>query len=72
MVVMGKQVALYGGGPGVSGTGPVNMTLSFTVRSKAYVLGKVVKSKFHDDVRCSVVMDRTELGRAVSLKNSCR
>ncbi|CAL9068721.1 unnamed protein product [Musa banksii] len=72
VVVMGKQVALYGGGPGVSGTGPVNMTLSFTVRSKAYVLGKVVKSKFHDDVRCSVVMDRTELGRAVSLKNSCR
>ncbi|URD79714.1 Late embryogenesis abundant protein [Musa troglodytarum] len=72
VVVMGKQVALYGGGPGVSGTGPVNMTLSFTVRSKAYVLGKVVKSKFHNHVRCSVVMDRTELGRAVSLKNSCQ
>ncbi|CAL9131547.1 unnamed protein product [Musa textilis] len=77
VVVMGNKVPLYGGGPSLGGTGgktagPVNMTLSFAIRSRAYVLGKLVKPKFYNNVQCSVLMDQTKLNSPVSLKNACQ
>lgn len=77
VVVMGNKVPLYGGGPSLGSTGgktagPVNMTLSFAIRSRAYVLGKLVKPKFYNNVQCSVLMDQTKLNSPVSLKNSCQ
>ncbi|URD88806.1 Nicotinate phosphoribosyltransferase (NAPRTase) family [Musa troglodytarum] len=77
VAVKGHQVPLYGGGSSLSSSegktsGPVGMTLSFTARSRAYVLGKLVKPKFYSNVQCSVTMDQTKLGTPVSLKNSCR
>ncbi|CAL9137374.1 unnamed protein product, partial [Musa acuminata var. zebrina] len=77
VVVKGHQVPLYGGGSSLSSSegktsGPVGMTLGFTVRSRAYVLGKLVKPKFYSNVQCSVTMDQTKLSTPVSLKNSCR
>ncbi|KAJ8465556.1 hypothetical protein OPV22_028108 [Ensete ventricosum] len=77
VVVKGHQVPLYGGGSSLSSSegktsGPVGMTLSFTLRSRAYVLGKLVNPKFYSNMQCSVTMDQTKLGTPVSLKNSCR
>ncbi|RRT33541.1 hypothetical protein B296_00038532, partial [Ensete ventricosum] len=75
VAVMSSKLPLYGGGSGLSGRPngpPVNLTLSFTVRSRAYVLGKLVKPKFYSHVLCAVVMDQTRLNTPVSLKNSCQ
>ncbi|XP_008784188.1 uncharacterized protein LOC103703193 [Phoenix dactylifera] len=78
VVVTGSKVPLYGGGASLSATPaktnsqPVPLTLSFRVRSKAYVLGKLVKPKFYTNIQCSVVMDRTKLGKPVSLKKACQ
>ncbi|KAG1331089.1 DNA replication regulator SLD3 [Cocos nucifera] len=78
VVVMGSKVPLYGGGASLSGTSgktnnqPVPLALGFTVRSRAYVLGKLVKPKFYANVQCSVVMDVTKLGKPVSLKKACQ
>ncbi|MQM08729.1 hypothetical protein Taro_041584 [Colocasia esculenta] len=78
--VVGNRIPLYGGGssltstPGSAGAGnnkkpPVPLGLSFTVRSRAYVLGKLVKPKFSTTVQCSVVMDQNKLNTPVNLKN---
>lgn len=78
MVVMGSKVPLYGGGaslsstPGKSGNQPAPLTLSFRVRSRAYVLGSLVKPKFYSTVQCSVLMDVTKLGKPVSLNKACQ
>ncbi|XXG65427.1 hypothetical protein AAC387_Pa05g3131 [Persea americana] len=77
VVVSGSKVPLYGGGSSwSSSTGNVNVSvplkLSFMVRARAYVLGKLVKPKFHIKVDCPVVLDPTKLNNPVSLKNSCQ
>uniref|UniRef100_A0A7N0TR28 Late embryogenesis abundant protein LEA-2 subgroup domain-containing protein n=1 Tax=Kalanchoe fedtschenkoi TaxID=63787 RepID=A0A7N0TR28_KALFE len=74
--VLGSKVPLYGSGAGLSSstgklTVPVNLTLSFTVRSRAYVLGKLVKPKFYKKVNCKVKLDPKKMNAAVSLKDSC-
>ncbi|MQL79401.1 hypothetical protein Taro_011845 [Colocasia esculenta] len=78
VAVLGKRIPMYGGSSsftGTSGSGggkpPVPLRLRFTVRSRAYVLGKLVKPKFYIAVDCSVVMDQNKLGAPVYLKNSC-
>ncbi|CAA7404476.1 unnamed protein product [Spirodela intermedia] len=76
VVVRGERIPLYGSIPASGGDGghnppPVPVTLSFTVKSRAYVLGKLVKPKFSVPVRCLVALDRTKLNAAVALKNSC-
>lgn len=78
VVVLGDRIPMYGESSrfsGNSGAGnskpPVPLGLGFTVRSRAYVLGKLVKPKFYIAVKCSVVMNQNKLGTPVSLKNSC-
>ncbi|CAA6667663.1 unnamed protein product [Spirodela intermedia] len=76
VVVRGERIPLYGSIPASGGDGghnppPVPVTLSFTVKSRAYVLGKLVKPKFSVPVRCLVALDRTKLNAAVALKNFC-
>eukprot|EP00268_Persea_americana_P056901 TRINITY_DN6770_c0_g1_i1.p1 TRINITY_DN6770_c0_g1~~TRINITY_DN6770_c0_g1_i1.p1 ORF type:complete len:311 (-),score=54.44 TRINITY_DN6770_c0_g1_i1:289-1221(-) len=77
VVILGTRIPLYGGGASwSSSTGntnvPVPLNLSFMVRSRAYVLGKLVKPKFYIKVECSVVFDPTKLNKPVSLKSSCQ
>ncbi|KAA8547106.1 hypothetical protein F0562_003535 [Nyssa sinensis] len=72
----GSTIPLYGGGSDLSSkdgaaTAPVPLTLDFTIRARAYVLGKLVKPKFYRRVQCSVVMDPKKMNVAISLKNSC-
>ena len=76
MMVKGSQIPLYGGGADLSSVNgapvdPVTLTLSLMVRSRAYVLGKLVKPKFYKKIECSVAMDPKKMGVAISLKNKC-
>lgn len=74
--LIGNKIPLYGSGAGLSSsTGtpalPVPMKLSFVVKSRAYVLGKLVKPKFNKKIECSVTFDPKKLNVPISLKNSC-
>ncbi|XP_052205309.1 uncharacterized protein LOC127810095 [Diospyros lotus] len=76
VTLQGSNIPLYGGGADLSskdGTplAPVPLMLSFTVRTRAYVLGKLVKPKFYKKVECSVVMDAKQMNVALSLKKNC-
>lgn len=75
-MVRGSKIPLYGGGASLGSLNgapiqPVPMSLDFTVRSRAYVLGKLVKPKFYKRVECSVVMDPKKMNVPISLKNKC-
>lgn len=74
--VMGSKIPLYGSGVGLSTstgttTEPVHLKLRFVVKSRAYVLGKLVKPKFNKKIECSVVFDSKKINAPISLKNSC-
>ncbi|MFS8010930.1 putative Late embryogenesis abundant protein, LEA_2 subgroup [Helianthus anomalus] len=78
--VQGVRVPLYGGGVNWSSengklTAPVPLNLNFTVKAKAYVLGKLVKPKFHKKVSCAIVYKPPKvinaINKPISLKNSC-
>ncbi|KAF0893821.1 hypothetical protein E2562_029706 [Oryza meyeriana var. granulata] len=78
VAVVGDKVPLYGGGSGLSSTPvkgapppPVPLQLTVRFRSRAFVLGKLVKPKFRTTVQCSVRLDMAKLGKAVSLKKAC-
>ncbi|KAF2283730.1 hypothetical protein GH714_014626 [Hevea brasiliensis] len=76
VMLKGSNVPLYGGGANLGSlngtpTQPVPLTLNLKVRSRAYVLGKLVKPKFYKKVDCLVVMDPKEMNVAISLKNKC-
>lgn len=76
VAVMGNKIPLYGSGAGLSSsTGttalPVPLKLNVVVRSRAYVLGKLVKPKFYKKIECSVTFDPKKLNVPISLKNSC-
>lgn len=76
VTLMGNRTPLYGSGAGLSSsTGtpalPVPLKLSFVVKSRAYVLGKLVKPKFNRKIECSVTFDPKKLNVPISLKNSC-
>ncbi|XP_028777647.1 uncharacterized protein LOC114734235 [Neltuma alba] len=77
VVVSGHQVPLYGG---VSALGnarqqkqnvalPLNLT--FVVRSRAHILGSLVRSKFYRRIRCSVTLHGSKLGKPANLTHSC-
>lgn len=74
--VIGDKIPLYGSGASLSTptgitTLPVPLKLVFTVRSRAYVLGKLVKPKFYRKIECSIVYTSKKLNVPISLKNSC-
>ena len=78
VTVRGSNIPLYGGGASLNisnGTvsGAVPLTLSFTVRSRGYVLGRLVRPKFYLRMKCPVAMDFGNPKKKVSipLKDSC-
>ncbi|KAK8683874.1 hypothetical protein V6N13_039920 [Hibiscus sabdariffa] len=76
VTVMGNRVPLYGSGASLSSsTGttllPVSLKLSFLVRSRAYVLGKLVKPRFDKKIECDLTFDPKKLNVPISLKKSC-
>ncbi|KAL6217980.1 hypothetical protein ACLB2K_011197 [Fragaria x ananassa] len=75
-VVRGSQVSLYGGISALDVRGnhekvAVPLNLTFVVRSRAYILGKLVKSKFYRRIRCSVTLRGSNLGKHSNLTESC-
>lgn len=76
VMVIGSHIPLYGGGANLNSVNgkpvePVPLTLSVMVRSRAYVLGKLVKPKFYKKIECSIVMDPKKMGKAISLVKKC-
>lgn len=74
--IMGDKIPLYGSGASlnsVNGTAaqPVPLGLNFVVRSKAHVLGKLVKTKFNRRIKCALTYDPKKHNKPISLKNSC-
>jgi hypothetical protein len=76
-VVLGHQVPLYGGVSVISYERKhlekvvIPMNLTFVMRSRAYILGRLVKSKFYRRVRCSVTLRGNRLGKPHNMTNSC-
>ncbi|KAL9660282.1 hypothetical protein QQ045_025095 [Rhodiola kirilowii] len=70
-VVQGRQVPVYGAVTGISDKGkfvlPMNLTLM--VRSKAYIMGQLVRSKFYNQVRCPVTLRGNQLGKKLNVTN---
>ncbi|KAL1198698.1 hypothetical protein V5N11_002962 [Cardamine amara subsp. amara] len=50
---------------------PVPMTLNFTVRSRAYVLGKLVQPKFYKRIVCLINFEHKKLSKHILLTNNC-
>ncbi|XP_010538128.1 PREDICTED: uncharacterized protein LOC104812578 [Tarenaya hassleriana] len=50
---------------------PVPMKLTFTVRSRAYVLGKLVQPKFYKRIECDINYELKKLDVKLSLVNNC-
>ncbi|KAG8491999.1 hypothetical protein CXB51_015296 [Gossypium anomalum] len=76
ITVTGNKVPLYGSGASLSSsTGttsvPISLKLNFIVRSRAYVLGKLVKPKFYKKIQCDLTFDPKKLNLPISLKKSC-
>ncbi|XP_043710769.1 uncharacterized protein LOC122659723 [Telopea speciosissima] len=77
VTVKGSQVPLYGGVSVVNGgeqdlkSMVVPLNLTFLVRSRAYVLGKLVRPKFYRNIRCAVTLQGNLLGKPISLLHSC-
>ncbi|XP_062101642.1 uncharacterized protein LOC133807371 [Humulus lupulus] len=74
--IMGTKIPLYGSGASLSSstgttTLPVKLKLYFVVRSRAYVLGKLVKPRFNKHIQCNVTYDPKRLNVAIQLKNHC-
>ncbi|MBA0823883.1 hypothetical protein Goarm_020579, partial [Gossypium armourianum] len=75
-IVKGSQVPLYGGIPVLVAsrehlnTIAVPLNLTFVMRSRAYILGRLVKTKFYGRIRCSVTLRGNKLGKALNLTDS--
>ncbi|CAE6158493.1 unnamed protein product [Arabidopsis arenosa] len=75
--VLGNQIPLYGGIPALYAQRaepdqvvlPLNLT--FTLQARAYVLGRLVKTKFHSNIKCSITFYGDKLGKTLDLSKSC-
>ncbi|KAJ9132672.1 hypothetical protein P3X46_033512 [Hevea brasiliensis] len=76
-VLQASQIPLYGGVPLLANAKDhiekvaVPLNLTFVVRSRAYILGRLVKSKFYKRIRCPVTLHGNKLGKPINLTASC-
>ncbi|KAG6410939.1 hypothetical protein SASPL_129012 [Salvia splendens] len=76
VVVQGRQVPLYGGmaaldvAKGRVDDISVPLNLSFVIRSRVYILGRLVKPKFYRKVMCEVSLRGNHLGKPLSMIKS--
>lgn len=73
-VVKGHQVPVYGAVTAIKDVRETElfvlpMNLTMRVRSRAYILGKLVRSKFYDRVRCPVTLRGDKLGEKLNVSN---
>lgn len=75
VVLHGNKVPLYGGGATLTSSdahGDIPLDLAFSIRARAYVLGKLVKPKFRKYIQCNITLDSTKLMKVRSLARSCQ
>ncbi|XP_047328954.1 uncharacterized protein LOC124932381 [Impatiens glandulifera] len=76
-IISGNQVPLYGGIPLLNGAKDhldsisVPLNLTFKLRSRAYILGRLVKTKFYRNVLCQVTLKGNKVGKHQNLTKSC-
>ncbi|CAA7391515.1 unnamed protein product [Spirodela intermedia] len=76
--VAAEQVPVYGGGSTFTSLGdgeaPANipLNLTFVMRARARVLGKLVRSKFYRRIRCSLHFTEPHLRKPLDLSRVCR
>ncbi|KAJ8773492.1 hypothetical protein K2173_004322 [Erythroxylum novogranatense] len=74
VVVEGNKVPMYGAGSGltVSQTGiVVPLTLKFEIKSRGYVVGKLVRTSHRKKISCPLVVDSTSNKPIKFKKNTC-
>ncbi|KAJ6730097.1 LATE EMBRYOGENESIS ABUNDANT (LEA) HYDROXYPROLINE-RICH GLYCOPROTEIN FAMILY [Salix viminalis] len=74
--VISNKIPLYGSGAGLSSstgttTLPVPLKMNFVIRSRAYVLGKLVRQNFNRKIECDFTFDPKKLNVPISLKKAC-
>ncbi|KAG8500275.1 hypothetical protein CXB51_004220 [Gossypium anomalum] len=76
-IVAGHQVPLYGGILVLVDTRPhlnrisVPLNLTFMVKSRTYIMGTMVKTKFYGGFICSFTFKGNKLGESLNLTDSC-
>lgn len=70
-VVHGHQIPLYGGVSVHVDTLSLPLNLTIALRSKAYILGRLVTSKFHTRIICSFTLNANIFPKPISLLHSC-
>ncbi|GAB2282623.1 hypothetical protein Dimus_017162 [Dionaea muscipula] len=73
---MGSGVPLYGAGYTLSSKNgapisPVPITISLMLRSRAFVLGKLVKPMFYGSINCTAFMEPKKMNTVISLTRNC-
>ncbi|XP_059295555.1 uncharacterized protein LOC132048892 [Lycium ferocissimum] len=75
-VLQGHQIPLYGAIPLLSDAKDriqsvsVPLNLTFVMRSRAYILGRLVKPKFYVHISCQVTLRGNHLGKHINLTTS--
>ncbi|KFK37081.1 hypothetical protein AALP_AA4G210200 [Arabis alpina] len=70
-VVHGHQIPLYGGVSVHVDTLSLPLNLTLVLRSKAYILGRLVTSRFHTRIICSFTLNAKQFPKPLSLLHSC-
>ncbi|EOA28503.1 hypothetical protein CARUB_v10024717mg [Capsella rubella] len=70
-VVHGHQIPLYGGVSFHLDTLSLPLNLTLVLRSRAYILGRLVTSKFYTRIICSFTLNANHLSKPISLFHSC-
>ncbi|XP_019165209.1 PREDICTED: uncharacterized protein LOC109161324 [Ipomoea nil] len=72
-VVEGNQIPVYGAVPILndakdhSDSVSVPLNLTFVIRSRAYILGRLVKSKFYNNILCQVTLRGNHVGKPINM-----
>ncbi|CAA7402738.1 unnamed protein product [Spirodela intermedia] len=74
VILQGEKVPLYGAGAGLilSSTSPrVPLTLDFEIRSRGYVVGKLVRVTHRRRISCRFTADSSKTKPVIFAKNAC-
>ena len=74
VILQGNMVPLYGAGASLAlseNGGSVPLTLEFVIRSRGDVVGKLVRTKHHRHVSCTVVLDSAKTKPIKVSQQSC-
>lgn len=75
VVAQAARIPLYGAGNGLPSVDNskqgVPLSMVATLHSQYYVVGKMIKPKYQNQVACNIVLDSTTMALLTPLKTSC-